>query len=109
MGLISASLASVSFPDLLLSSCTVESVLMHYVPTKSAFDALPHGLLQHFPDFVGVVISEVVNLDSSVFNNLIYVEEHFSELPSSFSEQVLCMTTKSTFNESTFNAGIGFE
>ncbi|GJV47726.1 hypothetical protein Tco_1437938 [Tanacetum coccineum] len=36
MGLISASSASVSFPDLLLSSCTVESVLMLSVSTKSA-------------------------------------------------------------------------
>nr|GEV06645.1 ribonuclease H-like domain-containing protein [Tanacetum cinerariifolium] len=32
-----------------------------------------------------------------------------SELLSSFSEQVFCMTTKSPFNEPTFNAGIGFE
>ncbi|GKG00951.1 hypothetical protein Tco_0305656, partial [Tanacetum coccineum] len=39
--LISASSASVSFPDLLLSSCTVESVLMLSVSTKSASNALP--------------------------------------------------------------------
>nr|GEX98546.1 hypothetical protein [Tanacetum cinerariifolium] len=32
-----------------------------------------------------------------------------SDLVSSFSEQVFCMTTKSTFNESTFNSGIRFE
>ncbi|GJU30836.1 hypothetical protein Tco_1174425 [Tanacetum coccineum] len=41
LSLISASSASVSFPDLLLSSCTVESVLMLFVSTKSASNALP--------------------------------------------------------------------
>ncbi|GKA24686.1 hypothetical protein Tco_0710719, partial [Tanacetum coccineum] len=40
-GLISASSAYVSFPDLLLSSCTVEYVLMLSVSTKSASNALP--------------------------------------------------------------------
>ncbi|GJW95306.1 hypothetical protein Tco_0174978 [Tanacetum coccineum] len=44
MGLISASSASVSFPNLLLSSCTVESVLMLFVSTKSTSNAFP-GLM----------------------------------------------------------------
>ncbi|GJR46315.1 hypothetical protein Tco_1314418 [Tanacetum coccineum] len=44
MGLISASSASVSFPDLLLSSCIIESVLMLFVSNKSASNALP-GLM----------------------------------------------------------------
>ncbi|GJU30147.1 putative ribonuclease H-like domain-containing protein [Tanacetum coccineum] len=44
MGLISASSASVSFPDLLLSSCIVESILILFVSTKSASNAL-HGLM----------------------------------------------------------------
>ncbi|GKE75328.1 hypothetical protein Tco_1537369 [Tanacetum coccineum] len=41
MALIYASSASVSFHDLLLSSCTVESVLMLSVSTKLASNALP--------------------------------------------------------------------
>ncbi|GJY68170.1 putative ribonuclease H-like domain-containing protein [Tanacetum coccineum] len=65
MGLIFASSVSVSFPDLLLSSCTVESVLMLFVSTKSTSTTLPLSQDAFFYRYVGAVSEVEIDLENA--------------------------------------------